>query len=51
MTEGMGQRHLTNGASILKKALGFTAFSTPTAPLDRRSPKDPAVQSPTKDLN
>jgi len=51
MTEGMEQRHVTNGASILKKALGFTAFSTPAEASGRRSPKDPAVQSPTKDLN
>jgi hypothetical protein len=51
MTEGMEQRHLTNGASLQKKALEFTASSIPKAASDCRSPKAPAVQSPTKDLN
>jgi hypothetical protein len=29
MTGVIEQRHLTNGASLLKQALEFTAFSTP----------------------
>jgi hypothetical protein len=41
MTEGMEQRHLTNGASLLKKALGFTFVATPKVASDRRSSKDP----------
>ena len=42
MTGVMGQRHVTNGASILKNALEFTAFSTPTEASDLRSSKDPS---------
>ena len=39
MTEGMEQRHFSDGAIILEKALEFIAFSTPTEASDRRSPK------------
>ena len=35
MTEEMEQRHLSDGAIILEKALEFTAFSTPTEASDR----------------
>ena len=31
MTEGIEQRHFSDGAIILEKVLGFTAFSTPKA--------------------
>jgi hypothetical protein len=41
MTEGMEQRHMTNGASILEEALGFTASSTPKVALGLRSPTSP----------
>ena len=43
MTGVMEERHLTSGASILEKVLGFTFVATPTEALDRRSPRDPWV--------
>jgi hypothetical protein len=45
MTGVMGQRHLANGASILEKALEFTAFATPKVASDLRSPKDHAFST------
>ena len=44
MTGVMEERHLTNGASILEKALGFTAFSTPKVASDRHSARVPSVR-------
>jgi hypothetical protein len=41
MTEGMEQRHVTNDARILDKALGFTFVATPTEASDLRSPTSP----------
>ena len=35
MTGGIEQRHFSDGAIILEKALEFTAFSTPTEASDR----------------
>ena len=45
MTGVLEERHLTNGASILEKALEFIAFSTPTEASDCRYSKDPSLRS------
>ena len=37
MTEGIEQRHFSDGAIILEKVLGFTAFSTPKVAWGRAS--------------
>lgn len=44
MTEGMEQRHLSDGSIILEKALEFIAFSTPTEASDCRYSKDPSLR-------
>ena len=45
MTEGMEQRHLSDGAIILEEALEFTAVATPTEASDRHCPTVPWVPS------
>ena len=44
MTEGIEQRHVSDGAIILEKALEFIAFSTPTEASDCRYSKDPSLR-------